>query len=71
MFPFEFDEGKLIYKGPDADKLKPIFNELEFKAISARAFGEVTPVYGDRPAIKGSSAVNVWTHCSDDRRRHK
>src|SRR5687767_4170857 len=41
--PVEFDENKLIYKGPDADKLKPIFNELEFKAISARAFGEIAP----------------------------
>jgi len=41
--PIEFDENQLVYKGPDPDKLKPIFNELEFKAISARAFGEVAP----------------------------
>lgn len=40
--PVEFDESKLAYSGPDAEKLKPIFNELEFKAISARAFGEVS-----------------------------
>lgn len=38
--PIEFSEEVLTYKGPDAEKLKPIFNELEFKTISARVFGE-------------------------------
>lgn len=38
--PIEFSEEMLTYKGPDAEKLKPIFNELEFKTISARVFGE-------------------------------
>jgi len=42
--PVAFDETALTYKGPDAEKLKPIFNELEFKAISARAFGEAAPI---------------------------
>jgi DNA polymerase I len=42
--PIVFDEESLKYKGPNADMLKPIFNELEFKAISARAFGEVAQV---------------------------
>ncbi|MEO5979667.1 MAG: DNA polymerase I [Chryseolinea sp.] len=41
--PVAFDEAALTYKGPDVEKLKPIFNELEFKAISARAFGEAPP----------------------------
>ncbi|MBA4056237.1 MAG: DNA polymerase I, partial [Marivirga sp.] len=40
--PVEFNEIALAYSGPDPEKLKPIFNELEFKAISARAFGEVS-----------------------------
>jgi DNA polymerase-1 len=42
--PIAFEEAMLKYKGPNADVLKPIFNELEFKAISARAFGEVASV---------------------------
>ncbi|HTF21058.1 MAG TPA: 5'-3' exonuclease H3TH domain-containing protein, partial [Chryseolinea sp.] len=42
--PIGFDEESLKYKGPNADVLKPIFNDLEFKAISARAFGEVAAV---------------------------
>lgn len=41
--PVAFEEDKLRYGGPDAEKLKPIFNELEFKSILARAFGEPNP----------------------------
>ncbi|MDQ2657238.1 MAG: DNA polymerase I, partial [Bacteroidota bacterium] len=38
--PVEFDEAALLYKGPNIEKLKPIFDELEFKGIASRAFGE-------------------------------
>ncbi|HYG20073.1 MAG TPA: DNA polymerase I [Ohtaekwangia sp.] len=41
--PVVFDEDTLVYQGPDAEVLKPIFNELEFKTISARVFGENAP----------------------------
>src|SRR5205085_5414865 len=36
--PIEFSEEKLKYSGPDREKLMPIFDELEFKGIAARAF---------------------------------
>jgi DNA polymerase-1 len=39
--PVEFNEESLLYQGPDKDLLKPIFDELEFKTLAARAFGEV------------------------------
>ncbi len=38
--PVAFDEEALRYSGPDVEKLKPIFTDLEFKSIMARAFGE-------------------------------
>jgi DNA polymerase I len=38
--PIPFDEESLLYRGPDKDVLKPIFDEMEFKTIAARAFGE-------------------------------
>jgi DNA polymerase I len=38
--PVAFDEEKLKYTGPIVDILKPIFDDLEFKGIAARAFGE-------------------------------
>jgi DNA polymerase I len=38
--PVAFDEQQLLYKGPTQEILKPIFDDLEFKGIAARAFGE-------------------------------
>lgn len=40
--PVAFHEEELIYTGPAVEKLKPIFDELEFKGIAARAFGETS-----------------------------
>ncbi len=36
--PVEFDEEKLQYTGPDAEKLKPILEDLEFKTMIPRVF---------------------------------
>jgi len=47
--PVAFNEEQLLYRGPDVDFLKPIFDELEFKTIAARAFGEATAA----PVAKG------------------
>jgi len=41
--PVAFNEEELLYTGPDIEKLKPIFDDLEFKGIASRAFGESTP----------------------------
>ncbi len=38
--PIVFDEKKLLYTGPVKDILQPIFEELEFKTINKRLFGE-------------------------------
>src|SRR5690606_14146689 len=47
--PVEFDEEKLRYTGPNAEILKPIFNEMEFKTISARVFNETESGASSRP----------------------
>ena len=57
--PIAFDEASLAYRGPDADKLKPIFNELEFKAISARAFGEIAPI-AETPRIQQNAQLSMF-----------
>ena len=49
--PIEFNEDLLKYRGPDPDKLKPIFVDLEFKSIMARAFGD--PAESPRPVPSG------------------
>ncbi len=34
--PLEFDEGKLAFTGPNIDRVKPIFEDLEFKTMLPR-----------------------------------
>ena len=50
--PVAFDEEQLKYAGPNAEKLKPILLDLEFKSILARAFGEPNPE-APRPLPQG------------------
>ena len=47
--PVKWDEEDLIYTGPDADKLKPILEELEFKTMMPRIFS----------AASGSSTISA------------
>ncbi len=41
--PIAFDEEKLRYIGPDEDSLRQLFNELEFRTLAKRVFGEAAP----------------------------
>ena len=36
----DFDEEKFAYSGPDEEVLVPVFDELEFRTLSKRVFGE-------------------------------
>ena len=56
--PVEFSEDELMYKGPNTDKLKPIFDELEFKGIAARAFGETST--SPAPPPKQQSQLSMF-----------
>lgn len=62
--PVEFHEENLRYSGPDAEILKPIFAELEFKTISTRVFNEA-PVVVSKPKSEqlsmfgGVGATNI------------
>src|SRR5687768_10355859 len=56
--PIEFDEDDLLYKGPNQDKLKPIFDELEFKGIASRAFGETSNVAA--PPIRQDPQLSMF-----------
>ena len=38
--PVAFNEKELEYNGPDEEVLKPIFEELEFRTMGARAFSD-------------------------------
>lgn len=56
--PVEFDQEALRYTGPDVEKLKPIFDELEFKGIASRAFADNAPVIA--PPIKENSQLSMF-----------
>ena len=38
--PIEFNENELVYDGPKEEVLKPLFEELEFRTLAKRVFGE-------------------------------
>lgn len=57
--PIDFDETALEYNGPVEEKLKPIFEELEFRTILQRVFGEIAA-----PAT-GSSSTGQLDMFSD------
>lgn len=40
--PVELDEGALLTEVPDVDKLKALFDELEFKTIAAKILSEIS-----------------------------
>jgi DNA polymerase-1 len=52
--PVTFSEEALAYKGPDIAKLKPIFEELEFKTILSRVMGQPQAMSAPASSPKGS-----------------
>ncbi len=40
--PLEFNPIELTYDGPDPDKLKPLFDELEFRTLAKRIFTDLS-----------------------------
>ncbi len=56
--PIAFDEEALRYSGPNIEVLKPIFDELEFKAIAARAFGDSGNVTA--PPVQKSPQLSMF-----------
>jgi len=55
--PVEFDEVALRYDGPDEEKLKAIFAELEFRTLTQRVFGEKMK----KPQVKVSEQLGLFS----------
>ena len=55
--PVEFDEVALRYDGPDEEKLKAIFAELEFRALTQRVFGEKM----NKPQVRVSEQLGLFS----------
>jgi DNA polymerase-1 len=55
--PVDFDEKSLHYDGPDEEKLKALFAELEFRTLTQRVFGEKMK----KPQVKVSEQLGLFT----------
>jgi DNA polymerase-1 len=56
--PVAFHEEELRYSGPIIEKLKPIFDDLEFKGIAARAFGETSTI--SSPPVPQNAQLSMF-----------
>lgn len=62
--PVAYDEHLLEYKGPNKEALTPIFEEMEFKTMMARAFAggnaPVTPAAGSQASSSQGSQLSMF-----------
>lgn len=60
--PLDFDEESMKYNGPDVDKLKSIFEELEFRTTLKRILGEPsgTTKAAKKPAATGATQMGLF-----------
>jgi len=56
--PIDFKEEELIYSGPDENELKPVFDELEFRTLTSRIFGQQVATPGEKK--KPSSQLSFF-----------
>ncbi len=54
--PVEFDEKELEYTGPDEEKLKPMFEELEFRTLAKRLFNTDPSTSASKSSSTSSSS---------------
>ncbi|GGF33437.1 DNA polymerase I [Echinicola rosea] len=59
--PIEFDPKALEYDGPDEEKLKALFAEMEFRTLTQRVFGEKMK----KPAVKVNEQLGLFTGPED------
>jgi DNA polymerase-1 len=61
--PIKFDEKALAYHGPDEAALKPILQELEFKTIMNRVFGDAAVA---APAVPQASQLSMFGNATTE-----
>ncbi|MBW8050473.1 MAG: DNA polymerase I [Cytophagales bacterium] len=70
--PLDFDEEKLLYKGPDNDALIALLDELEFRTIKKRLFGDgeekTTSASSDQMSLFGETAARNLSRENDQKK---
>jgi DNA polymerase-1 len=67
--PVEFNEKSFLLEEPDRELLEPLFNELEFKTLSRRVFGEgfsVGDIKIDLSRTDGSQQTDLFGNVPSD-----
>ncbi|MCA6078410.1 DNA polymerase I [Fulvivirga sedimenti] len=62
--PIEFNEEALVYDGPKEEILKPLFEELEFRTIAKRVFGETAAQISQ--TTNGSGQLDMFSSATQD-----
>ncbi|MDN3669082.1 DNA polymerase I [Echinicola jeungdonensis] len=60
--PIDFDPKDLVYDGPDEEKLKTLFGELEFRTLTKRVFGESLK----KPKVKVDEQLGLFTGAEEE-----
>jgi DNA polymerase-1 len=62
--PVDFDENNLLMEVPDPDKLKILFDELEFRNVATKILGEIDK--SEKPRVTSSSDSQQGSLFGDD-----
>ena len=55
--PLEYNSDEMVYNGPDEEKLKALFEELEFKNLTKRVFGETDAPQKSTQAVQSQLSM--------------
>ena len=64
--PVTFDEGAMKYNGPNVDKLKALFEELEFRTTLKRILGETTGT-PQKPKTAATPQMSLFADSTDSK----
>ncbi len=59
--PIDFDLDSMIYEGPVKEQVVPIFDELEFRTLKKRVFGEGETKKDAAPAKTGNGQMDLFS----------
>lgn len=59
--PIEYNLEDFLYKEPEKEKIMPIFEELEFRAMAKRVFGVDTAAATDKPKSADTNQMDLFS----------
>ena len=69
--PIAFNAEDLVYNGPDKEILQPIFDELEFRTISKRVFGEPAVTAKKTTKKTDDSQLGLFSNVTEETKKEE